>query len=140
MAAWWPTGEGSAELDAPRALAELRRAFPGVMTWYGHYTDRWFALLGRGRGARLLEAASPADLGRMLNAVGLRSAPQPVSGADGLMPAVWSTSALSTGSSSVSPCPPSPPSRSRGQHEAARRQGWVRRLLDAVTWNKTWSP
>ncbi len=142
MAARWPKGEvtqGSAELDAPRALAELRRAFPGVMTWYGHHTDRWFALLGRGRGARLLEAASPADLGRMLNAAGLRSA-HPVSGADRLMPAVCSTSALSTRPPSGSPCPAPPSSRSRGQHEAARRQGWVHRLLDAVTWNKSWSP
>ncbi|MFI0354579.1 hypothetical protein [Actinomadura sp. 9N407] len=61
---------GAAELDPERAVAELARRFPRVLTWYGEYTGSWWAML-RDRNGRdhLVEAHTPAELGRRLEEI-----------------------------------------------------------------------
>lgn len=148
------TAKKSAHLESERALAVLRYRYPGVLIWHGGSTGEWFTLLGRGREAALIEASSSAELGRLLDAAGSHSTARPVSGpagTGGLVSAVWSSPVHPPRLSSERR-PPSPPrsssvasrslhlSGTRGRHEAARRRGWVRRLLDAVTWNRSRSP
>ncbi|GLW65932.1 hypothetical protein Arub01_41760 [Actinomadura rubrobrunea] len=63
------------ERDRERALSELRRRFPGVMVWVGKHTMHWWAAICDNDGDRLIEAATPAELGRRLDAAGMRPHP-----------------------------------------------------------------
>ncbi|MFI0357308.1 hypothetical protein [Actinomadura sp. 9N407] len=58
------------ELEPERVAAELARRFPGVCAWRGEYTGSWWAL-SRDRYGRdgLIEADSPAELGRLLERI-----------------------------------------------------------------------
>lgn len=127
------------EMDPERALTEFARWFPGVPTWFGEYTGQWFALLRRPGGDQLVEADTPENLARRLNAAGARprrrmpdrSAGMPGDGgtAAGVQ---WSPpphSPRRAGSERPGPTKRSP----RGRHEAKRRRGWLRRLLDWLT-------
>ncbi|MEW2356264.1 hypothetical protein [Spirillospora sp. NPDC029432] len=59
------------ELNPERVLAELTRRFPGVCAWRGEYTGSWWAVVRDRYGRdRLIEAASPAELGRRLEELG----------------------------------------------------------------------
>lgn len=57
--------------DPERAAAELARRFPGCCVWLGEYTGRWWALARDRTGDRLVEAADPVALGRLLEEVTL---------------------------------------------------------------------
>jgi hypothetical protein len=45
----------------------IERQFPGVLAWYGVYTERWWALLWGGRW-QLLEAATSDQLAQKIEA------------------------------------------------------------------------
>ena len=45
-----------------RPAAQIEREFAGVVAWYGQATGAWWAMVGVGRGARLVEAVSPDEL------------------------------------------------------------------------------
>ncbi|MFI0353431.1 hypothetical protein [Actinomadura sp. 9N407] len=65
----------AASVDIDRVVAELRRRFPGVRTWWGQATKQWWALTRDRFGAdRLIDADSPAELGRRLERLGVRTA------------------------------------------------------------------
>lgn len=49
-------------VQVERALAELRRRFPGVCLWWGLYTKHFWALVEQDGRDRLLEAESPQEL------------------------------------------------------------------------------
>ncbi|OLT30287.1 hypothetical protein BJF79_39140 [Actinomadura sp. CNU-125] len=52
------------DLDLDRALAELRRAFPGICIWFGEFSGSLWALLPD----RLVEARNADGLARRLRA------------------------------------------------------------------------
>lgn len=110
-----------AEVDSDRVLAELRRRFPAVPLWRGHATGNWFAIVRRGGADHLMEAGTPAELARWLDAARMREGSRP---------------ARRSGSP-ARPVQPAPfaPSASRvamhGRH-GARRRSWWRRLLRAL--------
>lgn len=47
--------------DRPSA-ARIEREFAGVVVWYGRATGAWWAMVGLGDDARLVEAVSPQEL------------------------------------------------------------------------------
>jgi hypothetical protein len=53
--------------DKGLALHLLKQRFPGTPLWFGPFTGHWWAL----EGDRFIEAASPEELGRLLD--GLRA-------------------------------------------------------------------
>ncbi|MBE1533372.1 hypothetical protein [Actinomadura algeriensis] len=63
------------DADIDQALAELRRAFPGVCIWFGEFCGSLWALLPD----RLVEAKNAAGLARQLRAA--LGPPRPVEGA-----------------------------------------------------------
>jgi hypothetical protein len=48
--------------DIHRALASLEAKFPSAVIWFGTATGHWWAMIGAGRRAWLLEAESPSAL------------------------------------------------------------------------------
>jgi hypothetical protein len=56
--------------EIPRIVAELSRRFPGVCAWWGEATREWWAMARDRSGRdRLVEADSPAELSRRLEAI-----------------------------------------------------------------------
>ncbi|MFC5749529.1 hypothetical protein [Actinomadura rugatobispora] len=56
--------------EIPRIVAELGRRFPGVRAWWGRSTGEWWAMTRDHSGRdRLVEADSPAELSRRLDAI-----------------------------------------------------------------------
>jgi hypothetical protein len=124
--------QGTAKLDVDRVLVELHRRFPEVPLWHGDSTGRWFAMLRRDGDDLLIEAATPAELGQLLDEAGMRAVPRPAPDPEwpcrvprsvGMMSAVWSPA--------VPPSRSPGPRPSRGRHEA-RRRTWTRRLWGAL--------
>lgn len=63
--------------DIHRALASLEGKFPSVVIWFGMATGRWWAMVGAGRRARLLEAESPSALTAALARLDIVGPPRP---------------------------------------------------------------
>ncbi|WP_034518046.1 hypothetical protein [Actinomadura rifamycini] len=58
-----------------RVAAEVARRFPGTSAWLGEATGSWWALArDRAGTCHLVEAATPAELARRLNALDVRRA------------------------------------------------------------------
>jgi hypothetical protein len=114
----------AAEIDVDRVLAELHRRFPTVPLWRGDFTGNWFALVRRSGSDRLIEAATPAELGQRLDAARVReSRPAPRADAEhSLLPA--------TERPFPPPVLPAVPLPVRGRHCA--RRPWWRRLIGAL--------
>jgi hypothetical protein len=56
--------------DIPRIVAEFGRRFPDVRAWWGEATREWWAMTRDRSGRdRLVEADSPAELSRRLEAI-----------------------------------------------------------------------
>src|SRR5690242_12210395 len=57
------------DMDPEAILADLQIRFPGICMWHGEFTGRYFAaVLGPSRYDRLVEAATPGELIRLLTA------------------------------------------------------------------------
>lgn len=57
-----------AETDPERALAGIKRQFPGVVAYFGEFTRSWWAMVDE----KLLEAKDPGELAELIRA-GLRA-------------------------------------------------------------------
>jgi hypothetical protein len=55
--------------DPADGLKMLRQCFPSVITWFGASTGHWWALAD----GRLIEAATPTELARMLHSAELKA-------------------------------------------------------------------
>ncbi|GLZ12091.1 hypothetical protein Acsp04_23260 [Actinomadura sp. NBRC 104425] len=118
--------------------------------WWGRAAARWFAVLYDGDRDYLVAAPTATELGQLLHAAGpcagrLQQAPAGLPGAGGMTAGLWSPPAPvrrptpSWPFSSVPKTEHAPARRPvRGRHEADRRPGPLRRLLDAVTWTEPW--
>ncbi|MFD0900611.1 hypothetical protein [Actinomadura sediminis] len=96
-----------------RVAAEVARRFPGTSAWLGAATGSWWALARDRAGAcHLVEAATPAELARRLNALGVRRAAPPPGPRD-----VRARFAAA---------PPAPAPRRSGRRRRAPRRGWLR--------------
>lgn len=59
------------EMDLARpVIAAVQARFPGALVWFGAHTERWWAVLG----GCLVEAESPAELGRALGGLAVPEA------------------------------------------------------------------
>lgn len=128
------------DLDPERAAAELARRFPGCCVWLGEYTGRWWALARDRTGDRLVEAADPVALGRLLEEVTL-GRPEGAAGRDRY--GRYSRASLQTPGRAGTSAPRTsrPAGRSRppsGAVVRARRAGtrgrggWLRRVLGSL--------
>ena len=63
--------------DIHRDLASLEGKFPSVVIWFGMATGRWWAMVGAGHRARLLEAESPSALTAALARLDIVGPPRP---------------------------------------------------------------
>ncbi|MFI0357929.1 hypothetical protein [Actinomadura sp. 9N407] len=101
-----------ADLDPERVVAELRRRYPGACALWGEFTGMWWALARDRSGRyRLVEAATPAELGRHLEAILPR----------------FGRAALMTGAAVRSTPPPPRTSRSAASSTPPRRRREARR-------------
>lgn len=65
----------SAPWAPERVAAEVERRFPGTTAWLGRHTGSWWAVARDRAGRyRLVEGATPADLVRRLDELGVRRA------------------------------------------------------------------
>ncbi|RAY16820.1 hypothetical protein DPM19_01240 [Actinomadura craniellae] len=60
------TTVATGEATAASAVRELRARFPAAVVWFGPFTGRWWAMVGTDHGPRLVEAITPAELGRAI--------------------------------------------------------------------------
>jgi hypothetical protein len=63
--------------DITRAVASLEGKFPAAIIWFGRATGHWWAMVGAGRRARLLEAESPSALTAALAHLYIAGLPRP---------------------------------------------------------------
>ncbi|GGU91169.1 hypothetical protein GCM10010182_02510 [Actinomadura cremea] len=109
-----------------RIAAEVARRYPGTTAWLGRYTGNWWALARDRAGRhRLIEAATPAELARSLDELGVRRAsPAPAPRPPRVHPAAPPPVA-------AGPAPPE-----RRPHERRRparlRRGWFRAALGGL--------
>ncbi|MBE1533106.1 hypothetical protein [Actinomadura algeriensis] len=103
-----------------RVAAEVQRRYPGTTAWLGRHTGSWWAVARDRTGRhRLVEAASPAELVRRLDELGVRRAgyasqPRPAP---------------------ARPAPPPPPARPRPpvrRRPARLPRGWLRAAFAAL--------
>ena len=66
--------------DINRALSSMEGKFPAAVIWYGRATERWWAMAGAERHARLLEAESPSALTAALARLDIAGLLRPDSG------------------------------------------------------------
>ncbi|MDL4773665.1 hypothetical protein [Actinomadura xylanilytica] len=113
-------------MDRDYAAVELRRRFPGVPVWRGESTGTWWGMARDWSGRdRLVEAPTPAALGRLLEEIGVRPrgfVPRYGHGSQTgatvrLMPSPHA-------SRTVAPTRPAP-----ARHARSARGGWFRRLI-----------
>ena len=122
----------AAEVDIDEALEVLRARFPWAMAWHGEYTGSlWGAWRDRFGRVHMVEAADPAELGRLLEEAGVRLVvPQQAPSMPGTG---WMTAGLWSPPAPARRPAPSQPSSSRRRRHEPRRRGLLARLRDRVT-------
>lgn len=118
----------AAEVSPEHIAAELCRRFPGVRAWLGGATGTWWAIARDRTGHhRLLEAATPAELGRRLEDLGGRRLPQ------------YARTRETSAATGPTPARPRAPRRAVPSHRPpgavegrSGRRGLVRRLLGSL--------
>ena len=60
---------GNAQDDVTAAIIALQRRFPGSSVWFGQHTFHWWAVMPGAGWWVLLEAATPMELARRMDAV-----------------------------------------------------------------------
>lgn len=142
---------GRVQWDTDAITAYLQRRYPRVLLWWSGLNASWMAMVLRPTshpvGDELVEADTPAELEQRLAAAGVRPVPSMealagVPGAGGMTAGLWTPPAPARRPAPSRPTSPdsesehAPARRTvRGRHEAERRPGLLRRLLERLIYN-----